>query len=109
MEVTGYSVQVSEARDWFVHPHELSTLEDILLLTPNGFYRVEKLQPNSDLANYVLYSACKKQTVVTEDLKLASIGDPIASISNSPKRNEGAKILTIEERSQKAFGARNTN
>lgn len=102
MEVTGYSVQVSEVRDWFVHPHELSTLEDILLLTPNGFYRVEKLQPNSDLANYVLYSAFKKQTVITEDPKLASIGDPITSISNSPKRNEGAKILTIEERSQKA-------
>jgi len=42
---SGFSQQVNESRDWTVCPHELSTLEDILLLTPHGFYRVEKKLP----------------------------------------------------------------
>ena len=44
----GYGKQISESRDWVVYPHELATLEDILLLTPYGFCRVEKYQWYSD-------------------------------------------------------------
>jgi type IV secretory pathway TraG/TraD family ATPase VirD4 len=102
MEIAGYSVQISEVRNWIIHPHELSTLDDILLLTPYGFYQVEKLHPSSDLANYVLYSALKKQTGTTKDAKLASMNDPITFVIDNPKRNEGAKILSIEERIQGA-------
>ena len=86
MKITGYSVQIGEIRDWTVYPHELSTLKEVLLLTPQGFYRMEKLQPNSDLANDMLPPAFKRQTAVI----------------HSPRRNEGAKILSIEERSQRA-------
>ena len=40
----GYGKQISESREWVVYPHELATLEDILLLTPYGFCRLEKYQ-----------------------------------------------------------------
>lgn len=63
---------------------------------------MEKLRPNSDLTNYVLYSAFKKQTGPTKGAKLASIDDPITPIIDSFKRNEGAKMLTIEKRDQEA-------
>lgn len=39
---TGYSMQISETQDWIVAPHELSTLKDVLLLTPDGFFRIRK-------------------------------------------------------------------
>ena len=45
-DITGYSRQVSENRELRVQPHELSTLEDVLLLTPYGFFRVDKLPPS---------------------------------------------------------------
>lgn len=45
VNTTGYSRGTSETRDWAVCPHELSTLKDVLLLTPYGFCRVEKIQP----------------------------------------------------------------
>lgn len=41
-EITGYSMSISEARAPLIHPHELATLKDILLMTPDGFCRVEK-------------------------------------------------------------------
>ena len=43
--ITGYSDQQSEVREWAVHPHTLSTMEDVILLTPYGVYRVDKAQP----------------------------------------------------------------
>ncbi|MBD5149615.1 MAG: type IV secretory system conjugative DNA transfer family protein [Oscillibacter sp.] len=43
--ITGYSDQQSEVREWAVHPHTLSTMEDVILLTPYGIYRVDKAQP----------------------------------------------------------------
>ena len=44
MEEVSYSRQLSETREYKVYPHELSTLEDILLLTPYGFCRIDKIQ-----------------------------------------------------------------
>lgn len=95
MKTIGYTTQISEVRDCVVHPHELSTLDDILLLTPHGFCRVEKLQPHSDLG-------IKKRTSFTKNEKRVSIDDPITFVTNNPKRNEGAKMLSIEERIQEA-------
>lgn len=37
------STSVSVVREPIIFPHELATLKDILLLTPDGFCRVEKL------------------------------------------------------------------
>lgn len=81
MNTTGYSEQISEVREYRIFPHELATLEDVLLLTPYGFFRVEKLRPDGNFASQV-----KKA----------------ASNENSEKTNEGAKMLTIEERTQNA-------
>lgn len=44
MEEVSYSRQLSETREYKIYPHELSTLEDILLLTPYGFCRADKIQ-----------------------------------------------------------------
>ena len=43
-QTIGYSKATAETRDWAVCPHELSTLEDVLLLTPYGFFRAEKIR-----------------------------------------------------------------
>lgn len=44
METTGYSNQATEIREPIIFPHELSTLKDILILSPYGFCRADKLQ-----------------------------------------------------------------
>lgn len=38
----GYSIQISEVQDRLICPHELATLEDVLLITPKGIFQVEK-------------------------------------------------------------------
>lgn len=40
--VTGYNRSISETREPIIYPHEFSTLNDIVLITPYGFCRVEK-------------------------------------------------------------------
>lgn len=42
MSKSGFGLQISETRDWVIQPHELATLHDVLLLTPSGFFAVEK-------------------------------------------------------------------
>lgn len=44
-DVVGYGRQISETTDRIIHPHELSTLEEILLLTPYGYCKVKKGRP----------------------------------------------------------------
>ena len=48
LRTTGYSDQQSEVREWAVHPHTLSTLEEIIFLTPYGAYQLDKYQPYLD-------------------------------------------------------------
>jgi len=38
----GYSTSIGITREPLIHPHELASLKDILLMTPNGFCRVDK-------------------------------------------------------------------
>lgn len=64
MDEVSYSRQVSETRKYKVYPHELSTLEDILLLTPYGFCRVNKIQLHNSEAMQSLL-AVKKRLVVS--------------------------------------------
>lgn len=46
-DTIGYSEQSSETRTPVIYSHELSTLNDILLLSPYGFYRVDKIKFNN--------------------------------------------------------------
>lgn len=48
---TGYSKQRAESLELRIFPHELSTLTDILLLSPYGVSKVKKFQPYSNGEN----------------------------------------------------------
>ena len=78
---TGYSIHVSETQDWIVAPHELSTLQDVLLLTPDGFFQVTK---------ELLQTGGQKEE------------DDVRGIDPSEKRNGGDGMKTIEERTENA-------
>lgn len=54
-ETTGYSNQSTEIREPIIFPHELSTLKDILLLTPYGFCCVDKIQLHNNLLDHPLF------------------------------------------------------
>lgn len=103
-DTSGYSRQVSETRDWIVQPCELSTLEDILLLTPYGFCRVEKFCPSDKMAYQMLFSISNIHSALTNGgkLSLASIDDPILFFEDNFKMNEGGKMLTIDQRTENA-------
>ena len=89
MKKTGFSVQISESQDWVIAPHELSTLHDVLLLTPDGFFRIKKSlffdetspegQDNESNDQHIAYNICPTE-----------IG------------NGGAIMQTIEQRTQTA-------
>ena len=76
-DTVGYSIQMSEVRDWIVCPHELATLKDVLLLTPYGFLRVQKSYPSNS----------------SEPLRKSA-----TSHSDTSFCNKEAVMLTIEER-----------
>ena len=78
--ITGYSINVSEVRDWMVCPHEFATLEVVLLLTPHGFLRMQKCLNDG-------YT--QPQQFISKP--------PVTSILN-----KGADIVMIEERAKKA-------
>lgn len=99
MNTTGYSRQINEAREWNVFPHELSMLDDIVLLSPYGFYQVDKLQPDSKLAGRLMFDL---NTIRSRTSKLASIHDPVYFPPDNPIRNEGTEMLTIQGRSKNA-------
>lgn len=44
MDTTGYSQQLSEARELRVFPHELASITDIILISPFGVQRIEKFR-----------------------------------------------------------------
>lgn len=111
-DTTAYSRQISETRDWVVQPHELSTLDDVLLLTPYGFSRIKKFRLYDDEMNSMLLAASEviriKATAVplSEPSGLPRIyctARPVEKISAcNSKTNEGAKIMSIEERTGNA-------
>lgn len=97
MGFSGGSTNISEIRKPRIFPHELSTLRDILLLTPYGFCRVEKLRPDSEPANRILYPAPRKWATDEENVTIVSIDDPVTCSWHDLKWNEGATIMTIDE------------
>ncbi|MBD5451954.1 MAG: type IV secretory system conjugative DNA transfer family protein [Lachnospiraceae bacterium] len=58
MDTIGYSKQSTEIRERIVFPHELSTLNDILLLSPYGFCRIDKIQLHNTI-NHLLFHDSK--------------------------------------------------
>lgn len=106
---TGYSKQLSEIRDWIVQPHELSTLDDVLLLTPHGFCRAEKFRVDNERLRSVLLLG--PHTIV---LTGKIVGSPEDTEPQKPSdlsacaldcdnfMNKGAKIMSIDERAKTA-------
>ena len=111
-DTTGYSRQLSEVRDWVVQPHELSTLDDTLLLTPYGFCRARKYRPYEEEMRSMLLSTPEvihlKAISVTPSGTTSSKAIPCEVVRipvtdhNDFKKNEGAKIMSIEERTANA-------
>lgn len=111
-DITGYSRQISETRDWVVQPHELSTLDDVLLLSPYGFSRIKKFRLYDEEIKSMLLTVPKviyaKAIPITpsEASRLPRIygtARPIAEISaDNSKKNEGAIIMSIKERTANA-------
>ncbi|WMC91319.1 type IV secretory system conjugative DNA transfer family protein [Kineothrix sp. MB12-C1] len=65
-ECVGYSKQISEIYEPFIFPHEFLTLEDIPLITPKGFYRVEKLQLHNGVPKEILSSTQKMLSIIDD-------------------------------------------
>lgn len=111
-DTTGYSRQLSEIRGWVVQPHELATLDDMLLLTPYGFCRVRKYRPYEEEMRSMLLSTPEvihlKAISVTPSGTTSSKAIPCVAIRipvtnhDSFKKNEGAKMMSIEERTSNA-------
>lgn len=91
LKTAGYSRSVAETRDRAVCPHELAALEDVLVLSPYGFFRAGKVLPDSNLRLRVLTAVSGP---VCEDGR-AALDDPIFP---GPRRNKEAKMLTVKER-----------
>ena len=107
-DTTGYSKQLSEIQDWIVKPHELAVLDDILLLTPYGFCRARKYRPYDEkmksmlLPVPIVIRARAVPSVPSEDSGRTQIHATATIIkeytANEFQKNEGAKIMPIEER-----------
>lgn len=111
-DTTGYSRQLSEIRDWVVQPHELATLDDMLLLTPYGFCRARKYRPyEAEMRSMLLstpevihmkaISVTPSGTTSSKAIPCEVTRIPVADHNNF-KKNEGAKIMSIEERTANA-------
>lgn len=111
-DTTGYSRQFSEIRDWTVQPHELATLNDVLLLTPYGFCRAEKFRLYDERMKSMLFDTpdviCAEgiSVAASEDAEFQSlpyvVSRPAGVIPNTSKKNKGARIMPIEERIENA-------
>lgn len=99
-DTIGYSKQCSEIRDLTVQPHELSTLDDVLLLTPYGFLRTEKFKMYDDEMRSMLFATPEEICLRDETRWVSEYTEiqNISTISDFSKKNEGAKIMSIEER-----------
>ena len=78
MDSTGYSEQVSEGREPRVFPHELATLNDVLLLTPDGFFRLDKIPPD--------YDFLEKQASPSPAKVKVFVGKPLSEIVASAEK-----------------------
>ncbi len=106
-----YNTNTCESFEYKIQPHELSTLKDILLLSPDGFCRVKKdLLQDNDL-NYILESDTKiiypiAVYVLTEQKDLFQSDNMLTNIEATAvqveemenDKEELIKMPTLEER-----------
>lgn len=96
MKNIGFGRQTSEVRDFTIAPHQLSSLTDVLLLTPQGFHQIKKCFPTirswTDQTGQEMHSDPEGNATLTENT---------ASLRASGM-NPGATMLTVEERLQQA-------
>lgn len=88
-KTTGYNLQASEVREMMVQPHELATLEDVILLSPYGLYQVNKIGPTDAFGRCL---NTKRHTKDPDILKFFILD----------KRNRGATIMSVENRKTNA-------
>ena len=101
-----YSRQASETFESRIPPHEFSSLNDVLLLTPLGFYRINKIPPIHSQFDSLYSPALPIINLTTiensDEIQLENVIEPIcvyvisAIPENDPK--ELRQIPTIEER-----------
>lgn len=111
-DTTGYSRQISETRDLIVQPHELATLQDALLLTPYGFCRAAKFRISDEQMKDMLLSEPNTILITgesiddSEDMELQGClylpSCVVAEETCDNFTNKGAKIMSINERTQNA-------
>ena len=90
----GYNQQISEITDWAIAPHKLAELNDIILVSPYGSYRLDKYFPCDNLENCKLLPSHKMLSLTVE----ASIDMPINLDYSYTSENEEAKVLSFAER-----------
>ena len=98
MSKSGFGLQISETRDWVIQPHELSTLHDVLLLTPSGFFEVEKssspIGSYEDILTKIVHD--KPDNIALEKLILHN------NMQIHKEGNEECVMSTMEERQKNA-------
>ena len=101
-----YSRQISETLENIIPPHEFSSLNDVLLLTPFGFCRISKIQASYNQFDqpYTPDLPIVNATVIenTDKLQRANVVDPscVYIVTKTPEKapKKIRKIPTIEER-----------
>lgn len=98
MSKSGFGLQISETRDWVIQPHELSTLHDVLLLMPSGFFEVEKssspIGSYEDILTKIVHN--KPDNIALEKLILHN------NMQIHKEGNEECVMSTMEERQKNA-------
>ena len=111
---TGTTEQRSCTREWKIFPEELAYIDDVFLLSPHGFFRINKLKPLTGDADPVLAAirSFKETPVVYHGYATVvneSSNDPDKSTivlqgisrvieSGTLFINENARMLTLKER-----------
>lgn len=98
-EIIGYGAQIGEVREWVIQPHELSRLNDVLLLAPQGFYRMKK--PRMDRRNYVTYPVLEQPHSILGLIFRIEEDDGLQLCENMEEKG-GVQMKTIEERAKEA-------
>lgn len=104
-EITSYTEQMNDKREYRIYPHEFSLLDDVILLTSEGMFRLQKYKPyeNKDqneqyLSNVVYCEAvlASESTLESDDgiIRGVVIVEP-ESLNNS---DNCIQMLEIEER-----------
>lgn len=105
MENTGYSRQISESCEAMIFPHELSTLQDVLLLTPYGFCRVEKIQFHNNAPDYgplstqKIIPATAEVTEPSTEQEILHHENELEAPANKPEdiKTISCRAMTLEE------------